>query len=357
MSDFHQSRFISTLHRLNSECVDRLENHLNDLVKFRPVALVLPCLYRDVEKPPMLLIKEVLKEVNYINEIVITMGETSPDQFKKAKEFFSDFPMRPKIIWNTGPRINKLYEILRENGFEIGGDGKGRSIWLSYGYIIANNSSSVIVFHDCDISTYSRELLARLCYPVVNRNLGYEFCKGYYARFTNRLHGRVTRLFVTPLIRSLLMLLGNIPYLEYLDSFRYPLAGEFAMHRDIARSLMVSGNWGLEVGVLSDIYRNTALKRICQVGLCEKYDHAHRRIPSLVKMATDIAKTIFRYLTIEGVQLTPSLFTALQINYLRLARDIIARYEHDALINGLKFDRHQENLAVESFVESIGIAR
>jgi len=172
----------------------------------------------------------------------------------------------------------------------------GGLLGIFFGYVIANNSSSVMAFHDCDISTYSRELLARLCYPVVNRNLGYEFCKGYYARVTDQLHGRVTRLFITPIIRSLRMILGGLPYLEYIDSFRYPLAGEFAMHRDLARSLRILGNWGLEVGVLSEVFRNTALKRICQVDLCEKYDHEHREIPSLVKMATDIAETIFRYL-------------------------------------------------------------
>jgi glucosyl-3-phosphoglycerate synthase len=73
-------------------------------------------------------------------------------------------------------------------------------------------------------------------------------------------------------------------------------------------------------------------------------------------MSTDIAKAIFRYLTIEGVQITTPLFRTLQVNYLRLARDMIERYEHDALINGLKFDRHKESLAVESFVKSIEYA-
>ena len=99
MADFHQSRFISTLHRLKTDCVAGLEKHMEDLVKFRPVALVLPCLYRDVDKPAMILIREELKKVNYLNEIVITMGETSKDQFKKAREFFKDFPMKPRIVY------------------------------------------------------------------------------------------------------------------------------------------------------------------------------------------------------------------------------------------------------------------
>ncbi|MCK7478417.1 MAG: hypothetical protein M0C28_14215 [Candidatus Moduliflexus flocculans] len=42
-------------------------------------------------------------------------------------------------------------------------------------------------------------MLARLFYPVASPHIDYAFCKGYYARVTDRMHGRVTRLFVTPL--------------------------------------------------------------------------------------------------------------------------------------------------------------
>ncbi|MDY6855534.1 MAG: hypothetical protein SWO11_12655 [Thermodesulfobacteriota bacterium] len=48
------------------------------------------------------------------------------------------------------------------------------------------------------------------------------------------MHGRVTRLFVTPLIKALMKILGNIDILCYYDSFRYPLAGEFLMITDLA---------------------------------------------------------------------------------------------------------------------------
>lgn len=73
---------------------------------------------------------------------------------------------------------------------------------LAYGYVLARGQSEVIALHDCAIVTYSRELLARLCYPVVNSNLDYVFCKGFYSRVTNKMHGRVTRLLVTPLETS-----------------------------------------------------------------------------------------------------------------------------------------------------------
>jgi len=83
----------------------------------------------------------------------------------------------------------------------------------------------VIAIHDCDIRDYDRELLARLIYPVVHPNLGFECCKGYYARVSTRLHGRVSRLFFTPLIRAIQDMMAQVPYLKFLDSFRYALAG------------------------------------------------------------------------------------------------------------------------------------
>jgi glucosyl-3-phosphoglycerate synthase len=354
MTDFYQPRTVTTLHRLHGDAIDGLEKQLNEMSRYRPIALILPTLYRDMIKTPMILIKKELRKVEYLNEIVVTLGGATEKDFIEAKEFFKDFPLKPKIIWRTGPRIQRLYEILKKNEFSIGDDGKGRSVWLAMGYIIARDKSTVIALHDCDITTYTKELLTRLCYPVVNRSLGYEFSKGYYARFTDRLHGRVTRLFITPLIRALRMIIGNTPYLEYLDSFRYPLSGEFAMHIHLARSLNILGNWGLEIGTLSEIYRNTAVKRICQVDICEIYEHKHRKIAELVKMVDDIGKAILRYLIIEGVQLNQGLFNTLQVSYLRLGREIIERYEHDAIINGLKLNRHQENLAVESFAKTIG---
>ena len=141
-------------------------------------------------------------------------------------------------------------------GLPTGADGKGRSCWICLGYLLAEDRSHVIVLHDADIVTYSRELLARLAYPVVSPQIDYDFCKGYYARVTDRLHGRVTRLLMFPLLRALEIVVGNHPYIRYLSSFRYPLAGEFALNVDLARVVRIPSDWGLEVGVLSEVYRN-----------------------------------------------------------------------------------------------------
>jgi glucosyl-3-phosphoglycerate synthase len=134
------------------------------------------------------------------------------------------------------------------------------------------------------------------------------------------------------------------------------------MITDLARINRIPGDWGLEVETLAEVYRNCSSKRICQVELCETYEHKHQplsaEIPStgLMKMAIDIAKAVFRNLAIEGTIVSQSLINTLLITYLRTAQDTIKRYHDDAALNGLFFDRHQETIAVEAFTRAIQIA-
>jgi glucosyl-3-phosphoglycerate synthase len=240
--------------------------------------------------------------------------------------------------------------------------GKGLSAWMAYGYVLAARKCQVIALHDCDILSYETEMLTRLCYPIVNHRLNYEFCKGYYSRVTDRLHGRVTRLFVTPLIRSLLQMLGSTPFLTYLDSFRYPLAGEFAMVTDLAWRNRIPSDWGLEVGVLAEIYRNCPLSGICQADLADNYEHKHQDLSAgddtkgLMKMTADIAKSLFRTLAGDGVVFSEGFFKSLSTTYVKQAQDAIKRFQDDALINSLLFDRHEEATAMEAFARSIKLA-
>ncbi|TDJ00149.1 MAG: glycosyl transferase [Candidatus Dadabacteria bacterium] len=362
MGDFHQTETISTLHRLKKDNLDQLEEQLNEFVQSRPIALVLPCLYSELQRAALKNILENLKDVTYLNEIVITIGRADEDQFKHAQEYFSVLPQNYKLIWDDGEKIQSLFNLLKENGLDVGEPGKGRAAWIAYGYVLAREESEVIALHDCDVLTYNRELLARLCYPLANPNMDYEFCKGYYPRVTDRLYGRVTRLFISPIIRALKKIVGHMPFLVYLDSFRYPLAGEFSMKADLARINRIPADWGLEVGSLAEVFRNVSMKRICQVDLADNYEHKHQDVSThdadsgLLKMCTDISTSLFTTLSSEGVQFSESLFNTLFVTYLRIAQDSIKMYNDDAAINGLFFDRHAEGLAVETFVQGIKIA-
>ncbi len=359
MSDFYQTGVIATFHHLGRPSLEKIEADLSWYANERPIALVLPSLYSELEGEALKGIVRELKDVKYIREIVVTLGPATEKEFRYAKEFFSVLPQKLNIIWNTGPRLSEVYRIIENAELPTGEPGKGRSAWMAYGYILSQQRFQTIVLHDCDIITYNRDMLARLCYPVTSPSLDYDFCKGFYSRVTDRLHGRMTRLLLTPLIRSLQKILGYLPILLFFDSFRYPLAGEFSMDVDMARVIRIPGDWGLEVGVLAEIYRNTSLRRVCQVDIAENYEHKHQELSpedaskGLHKMCVDICKSLFRTLASEGIVFSNGFFKTLVATYTRTAQDMLKRYEDDAAINGLIFDRHAESLAVETFTKGI----
>ncbi len=363
MADFHQTGVLATFHRLGAFNLERLEADLQSFNRHRPIALVLPTTPQELASPSLRKILDNLKDVPYLNEIVITLGRTDdPADLAKTRKLFSVLPQKHKIVWASGPRFLDLYKLLEENDLSAGGDGKGRSAWAAYGYILSREESKVIGLHDCDIVNHSREMVGRLFYPVASPHIDYAFCKGYYARVTDRMHGRVTRVFVTPLIRSLIKLFGHMPFLVYLDSFRYALSGEFSMVAELARINRIPGDWGLEVETLAEVYRNYSLRRVCQAEICETYEHKHQALSAedprggLMKMSIDIAKSVFRNLAVESIVLSESGLRTLVINYRRTAEDAVKRYRDDADINGLAFDYHLETVMVEAFTRAIQIA-
>ena len=327
MSDFYQTGVVTTLHRLGPPNAERLERELVRLVRERPVALVLPSLYSELQGPALSHIVDELCKVPYLSQIVISLDRADKKQFEHAREFFSRLPQVHRIMWNDGPRLQSLFELLPKHDLSFGEPGKGRGTWVAHGYVLAQGQARVIAIHDCDILSYDREMLARLVYPTVNRQFDYRFCKGFYSRITNRMHGRATRLMMTPLIRSLQRTVGQLPLLSYLDSFRYILAGECSMDADLPRVNRIPSDWGLEIGVLAEVYRNVAVQRVCQVDLAG-----------------------------EGVVLSDGLFKSLLASYKRTAEDTIERYHADAAINGLEFDRDEEEKAVETFTHAITLA-
>jgi len=360
MSDFFQNGTITTLHRLNKDNVSGMEAELEKFSSQRPMGLVLPSLFSELKGPALKPIVDQIAQVSYLNEVIIGLDNATKEEFEFAKEFFSVLPQHHRILWNDGPKLRQLNVQLIDKGIAPKEQGKGRNVWFCYGYAIASGRSEAIALHDCDILTYERELLARLFYPVANPAFNFEFCKGYYYRMADKkINGRVCRLLVTPLLRALKKVIGPMDYLDYLDSFRYALSGEFATRMDTIKEIRIPSDWGLEIGVLSEMYRNQSRKHICQVEIADAYDHKHQELSpdnedeGLSKMSIDIAKAIFRKLATEGEVLSKEVFRTLKATYYREALDTVEAYYSDALINGLEFDRHQEEKTVELFAQHI----
>ena len=365
--DFHQTGGVTTLHRFAPPKLDQLEQELSRHAETRPIALVLPCLHAELREPALADLVRALRQVTYLDQVVVSVdGAVDRAAFDEVCDAFAGLETREgcgaTLIWNDGPRMQRLLHHLSEEGLEPGTAGKGRATWLAYGYVLARGRARVVALHDCDIRNYSRELLARLCFPVVHPHLNFEFVKGYYGRVADRMYGRVTRLFVTPLLRALQSVLGATPLLDYLEAFRYPLAGECSMTAELARVNRVPADWGLEVGVLAEVFRNCSLKRICQVELVENYDHKHRPLSEqdptrgLHRMAGDIAASLIRNLASYGVTFDAGFLNTLIAAYVRTAQDAVASYHADALLNGLRFDRHGEEVAVETFSRALRAA-
>jgi len=117
------------------------------------------------------------------------------------------------------------------------------------------------------------------------------------------------------------------------------------------------GDWGLEIGIMAEMYRNVTHKRICQTDL-GFYEHKHQRIGSeekgLTKMTSDILKTLLRVLIEQdNIQISKEFLISLRVLYQRNAQDCIRKYHADAHFNNLKYDRHSEETMVEKFSQQI----
>ncbi|MEM9354085.1 MAG: glycosyl transferase [Planctomycetota bacterium] len=360
MPDFAQSGPVTTIHDLGTIDRDELESKLNDAAAGYPIGLVLPVTASDMRSEPFAQILDQLASATFLRSIVVVLNR-APDvaDYIQTVEMLGRLGDHAQVLWTDGPRVDALLQELIAEDFAVSTPGKGRAVWMAFGYLLADPKIEAYVLHDCDIVDYDREILMRLCLPMAHASLDFDFCKAYYARCTDRMHGRVVRLLVTPLLQALISVMGHDPYLEFLSSFRYPLAGEFAVTARLARSNRIPSDWGLEVGTLAEVYRNASQKRVCQVDLGRLYEHKHQPLSledpkkGLMKMVGDILASVVRTLASQGVVFTRGHFISIRAAYMRAAQDAIRQYHADALMNNLQFDRHSEEQAIEGFAELI----
>ena len=295
MGDFSQNGIVSTLHDFGTKSTTEIEKDLLNFSKERKMELILPCLYSELEGSALPNIVDQISKTKYLNHVIIGLDKASESQAKKAWNFFKKINVPFTILWNDGPKLKKLDNELNKKNLAPNQMGKGRNVWYCIGMCIARDTARSVALHDCDIKTYDRRMLAKLFYPVVNPLFNFEFCKGYYPRIANnKMNGRVARLLVGPLLTALEKTIGQSDYLNFMKSFKYPLAGEFSFRRNVLPELRISSDWGIEVGILSEMQRSFSPNNICQVDLADAYDHKHQDLSiddetkGLSKMSIDI---------------------------------------------------------------------
>ena len=366
MPDFYQHARLPTLHHLAVTNTGEREAEIESWTACEPVALLLPALFAEFERPVLPKILSTVSRVPYVGQVIISVNGMNAEGLKKAtalcRKNLADKPF--SILWNDGPEASRLKQKMDDLGMPPFSPGKGSNVWLALLSLIAGDHSGIVVGHDTDISSYGRELLVKLSYPLVHPSMPYRFAKGYYGRVSGRLYGRVTRLMIFPLIQSFIEVMGTTPLLQHLESFRYPLAGEFAASMDALGRFSIPAGWGLEIAMLCDAHRHLKPEEICQVDIGSNFEHRHRRMDEepedarpdagLLAAASEVATCLFTEILrdvdpLEGM----AILAKVGERYKAKADEWVGRYEHVALLNGLEFHRSQEQYTVDLFASAI----
>lgn len=359
MADFYFN-VVPTFPLLPENDMAFMEDRIREASDQIPVGVIIPALFSDLASDAMAHIIEVLSDVDFVQRVYISLDQADEGAFEQAREIVAPLEDRAVLIWNDCDDVREVIHTIEEN-LPLGPRGKGRAVWTALGYALACQECSVLAFHDADILTYDRSFITRLVYPVVH--LRYQYAKGYYLRYTDRLYGRGVRLFYFPFVRALREILGRTEFLDFMGDFRYPLSGEFATFASLAHEIRFPSDWGIEVGMLAEIYRLVRIYRICQVQLTERYDHKHQEVGTdtdtgLLRMVTDIARTFFAQLASQGACLGSETFEALRLTYLAHAREIVGYYDgFSQMTSFLDFNLHEELTTVEAFAGALNQAR
>ena len=168
--------------------------------------------------------------------------------------------------------------------------GKGENLWKSL-YLLKGD---IILWLDADIRNFHPKFISGLIGPLIYRP---EICfsKAFYERpltleggVRTGGGGRVTEILVRPLF--------NLFYPE-LTGLIQPLSGEYAGRREILEQIPFSIGYGVESGMLIDIFKRGGLECIAQVDLDQRV-HRNQSTVSLGRMAFGILQVFLQ--KIEG---------------------------------------------------------
>lgn len=350
MSDLAQPGLITTLPWLHENSA-ALEAKLTPLARATPIALILPCHAGELGSPALSYLLDEIAGVDFLREIVISLNGHNSQSVKEAQDQFARLPQPHRILWNDAPEARI---------FPKSAPGKGRNVWAAVGLLAQEKQCRCVALLDCDVTTFRREMLVRLCFACVHPELNFSFAKMYYSRIASdggRIYGRVSRLFLAPLLQALVRVAGHQPLLDFLLSFRYPLAGEAALRLDLAATLPFDAGWGLEIGLLCEIFRRVHPREICQIAGGHHYDHKHQPLglatrTGLYQMSRELALTLLPQLVKEGLPVEATFLEAVSVSYQHEAAAAVARTRRLALLNGLHFDEAEENQHVTAFTQA-----
>jgi glycosyltransferase involved in cell wall biosynthesis/nucleotide-binding universal stress UspA family protein len=253
--------------------------HLRELVDLKQqqnlkISLALPALNEEatVGKVIGMMKTELMEKIPLLDEIVL-IDSDSTDRTREIAEA-------------EGVPIYIHQHLLKRLGARR---GKGEALWKS----LLVTTGDIIVWVDTDIVNIHPRFVYGIIGPLL-LNPKIQFVKGYYRRplklSGKKLQatggGRVTELTARPLL--------NLFYPE-LSGVVQPLSGEYAGRREALEQAIFFSGYGIETGLLIDIYERYGLGAIAQVDLLERIHH-NKPLEALSKMSFAIIQTVMRKL-------------------------------------------------------------
>ncbi|MEE8218945.1 MAG: hypothetical protein V3S03_08270 [Vicinamibacteria bacterium] len=211
MSDFHQFGPVTAIPWLVSLDPEEMEHRLEARVQRFPVSLVIPMIPSEMDRPALARILDELCKVGWLDTLVISLNRATLEEYRRALKYFDRYQRRKTVLWSESPAVSAFVSDMAAAGLYTGEPGKGRACWLAIGLVLAEDRTSYMAFQDADVVNYTRWMLGRLVLPAIEPTVDFDFVKAYYGRVSDRLHGRVTRLLLTPLLGAFTRLIGQDP--------------------------------------------------------------------------------------------------------------------------------------------------
>jgi glucosyl-3-phosphoglycerate synthase len=212
-----------------------------------------------------------MDDVPLLDEIVL-IDSNSTDQTRAIAE-------------KLGIPVHIHQELLSELGVR---SGKGEALWKS----LLVTKGDIIAWIDTDIINIHPRFVYGIVGPLLlDSNI--QLVKGFYRRpirVGGKMQagggGRVTELAARPLL--------NLFYPE-LSGVVQPLSGEYAGRREALEKAIFFSGYGVEIGLLIDIFEQYGLRAVAQVDLLERI-HRNQGLEALSKMSFAIIQTVLRKL-------------------------------------------------------------
>ncbi len=215
------------------------------------------------------------------------------------RELMQKVPLLDEIVLIDSDSTDRTREIAEKEGVAVyihqqllerlgARRGKGDALWKS----LLVTQGDLIVWIDTDIVNIHPRFVYGILGPLLH-NPQIQFVKGYYRRplkVGRKMQvgggGRVTELTARPML--------NLFYPE-LSGVVQPLSGEYAGRREALEQATFFSGYGVETGLLIDVYERYGLSAIAQVDLLERIHH-NQQLEALSKMSFAIIQTVMHKL-------------------------------------------------------------